>query len=139
MNLIRNSSSAVSLFAVILVALSAAAANPRSGRISVPVMTPLTVKLDNPVSWDAADKGGGFTATISQAVEVDGVAVIPAGASAAGLVHKTPQPSIELNSVFVNGRSYRVTTSPVVMSRKKPLPAGSTVTFSLTLSLSIAR
>jgi hypothetical protein len=102
-------------------------------------MTPLTVKLEEPVSIKTAEKGGGFTATFTRPVEVNGVTVIPAGSSAAGLVHNEPEYSIELNSVFVNGRSYRVTTSPVVINRKGSIPPGSAFTFNLTLSVSIAR
>jgi len=46
---------------------------------------------------------------------------------------------MQLNSVFVNGRLYRITTSPISLNQKSNLRAGSTMTFYLVLSLSIAR
>jgi hypothetical protein len=139
MKFFRQFSSAIVLLALISVAVGASGADPRSGRITVPVMTPLTVKLDDAVNLKTAEKGGGFTATLAQPVQVDGVTVIPAGASAAGLVNKEPQFSLELNSVFVNGRLYRVTTSPIALNQKTSVRPGSTFTFNLTLSLNIAK
>lgn len=133
-------SSAIALVALVSISVGAAGADPRGGRITVPVMTPLTVKLDEAVNIKTAETGGGFTATLARPVQVDGVTVIPAGASAAGLIDKEQQQcSIELNSVFVNGRLYRVTTSPIAISQKTSLPPGSTFTFNLTLSVSIAK
>jgi hypothetical protein len=141
MRLLRKCGYAMALAAVISVAIGAAGADPRSGRITVPVMTPFTVKLDDAVNIKTAEKGGGFTATLTRPVQVDGITVIPAGSSAAGLVNKEQQQcSIELNSVFVGGRLYRVTTSPIAINQKKiSVPPGSTFTFNLTLSVSIAK
>ena len=139
MRFFRKSCSAVALIALMPVASGAAGANLRSGGMSVPVMTPLTVKLEDAVSIKTAERGGGFTATFTRPVQVNGITVIPAGSSAAGLVHAEPQYSIELNSVFVNGRSYRVTTSPIMLSRRSSNPPGTTFTFDLTLSVSIAK
>ncbi|WP_109489043.1 hypothetical protein [Occallatibacter savannae] len=89
-------------------------ANPRGG-ITVPIMTSLTVKLDEAVNAKSAANGAGFTASIKDPVQVGGVTVIPANASAGVLVNKETQTSgeLELNSVFVNGRMYRITTEPV--------------------------
>jgi hypothetical protein len=44
---------------------------------------------------------------------------------------------MELNSVFVHGRSYRVTTSPIAFNQKGALRAGTKFTFELMLSLSV--
>jgi len=131
--------SAVALIALISVTTGIAGASPQRGGTIVPVMTPLTVKLDEALSIKTAEKDGGFTATFARPVQVNGITVIPAGSSASGLVHKEPQYSIELNSVFVNGRSYRVTTSPVAINHKGSIPPGATFTFNLTLSVSIAK
>ncbi len=139
MRLLSNRCLTVALIAIISVSTGAAGADPRNSGITVPVMTPLTVKLGEPVNVKTAQEGGGFTATFARPVQVNGVTVIPAGASAAGLVHKEPQYSIELNSIFVNGRSYRVTTSPVAINRKNSIPPGTTFTFDLTLSVNIAK
>jgi hypothetical protein len=72
---------------------------------------------------------------------VDGQTIIPAGASAGGVMNKESQNSAELqlNSVFVNGRLYRITTEPLTIGQKAPLRAGTAVTFHLTLSLNLAR
>jgi hypothetical protein len=139
MRLFRKYYRAIALAALISVAIGLAGADPRSGRITVPVMTPFTVKLDDAVNIKTAEKGAGFTATLTRPVQIDGITVIPAGASAAGLVNKDPQYSIELNSIFVNGRLYRVTTSPIAINRKASVPPGSTFTFNLELSVSIAK
>lgn len=133
--------SSLILVAIISCALNLEAANPRNSKVTLPVMTAITVKLNEPVNARTASNGSGFTASIKEAVQVDGVTVIPANSSAAGLVNKESQCSgeLELNSVFVNGRSYRITTSPIPMNQKTNLRAGSTMTFYLVLSLNIPR
>lgn len=111
----------------------------RDSKVTVPVTTPLTVKLDEIVSAKTADSSGGFTVTFSEPVRVDGMIVIPAGATGAGLVTKDARngTEMELNSVFVHGRSYRVTTSPIAFNQKGALRAGTKFTFELVLSLSV--
>lgn len=115
-------------------------ASPRGGQ-PVPVMTAFTVKLDQAVNPRTAANGAPFTATLKQPVEVDGQMVIPSGASAGGVISKDSPNSaqIELNSVFVNGRSYRITTESLPLSQKASLSAGATLTFHLMLSFSIAK
>jgi hypothetical protein len=55
---------------------------PNSQRkITIPVTTSLTVKLDQVVSAKTAGSDGGFTVTFSEPVTVDGVVVIPVGAN----------------------------------------------------------
>ena len=111
----------------------------RGSKVTIPVTTPFTVKLDQAVSAKNAESGGGFTVTFSEPVRVDGMVVIPAGASGAGLVNKNSQngAEMELNSVFVNGRSYRVTTLPITFNQKGTLRAGTKFTFDLLLSLNV--
>ena len=139
MRLFRKHCSAIALVALISVAIGTAGADPRNGRITVPVMTPFTVKLDDAVNIRKDVNGRGFTATFTRPVQVDGITVIPAGSTAAGLVNREPQYSIELNSVFVNGRLYRVATSPIAINQKTSVPPGSSFTFNLMLSVSIAK
>ncbi len=111
----------------------------RGSKVTIPVTTPFTVKLDQAVSAKTAESGGGFTVTFSEPVRVDGMVVIPAGASGAGLVNRDSQngAEMELNSVFVNGRSYRVTTLPITFNQKSTLRAGTKFTFDLMLSLNV--
>ena len=114
-------------------------AHNRDSRVTIPATTPLTVRLDQVVSAKTAESGGGFTVTFSEPVRVAGIVVIPAGATGAGLVSRNPQngTEMELNSVFVNGRSYRVTTSPITFNQKGSLRPGTKLTFDLMLSLNV--
>ncbi len=110
----------------------------RGIKITIPATTPLTVQLDQAVSANMA-LGRDFTVTFSEPVQINGALLIPAGAMGAGLVSSDAQHDrqIELNSVFVNGRSYRVTTSPIMLNRKTPFPAGKKLTFDLMFGLSL--
>lgn len=128
-----------SVFAIICISVCVTAY--ASGGRSVPVMTAFTVKLDQAVNAKTAANGTSFTATLKEPVDVDGQTIIPAGASAGGVLSKESPTStqLELNSVFVNGRLYRITTEPVTVGQKAPLRAGSAVTFHLTLSLKLAQ
>jgi len=139
MSLFRKSCSAIAL-AVLLSITSVEGASARGG-ITVPIMTPLTVKLDEPLNAKATANGSGFTASIKDAVQVNGAIVIPANASAAGLVSKQSQNAgeLELHSVFVNGRMYRITTEPIPFNQKSNLRSGASMTFHLVLALNIAR
>jgi hypothetical protein len=126
---------------VALLVFSSICSRVNAGVRSVPVMTAFTVKLDQPVLAKTAADGAPFTATLKQPVEVDGQTIIPAGASAGGVMSKeSPNTAhMELNSVFVNGRSYRITTEPVTIGQKASLPAGATLTFRLMLSLNLPK
>jgi hypothetical protein len=114
-------------------------ANNRESQVTIPATTPLAVKLDQVVSARTVKSGEGFTVTFSEPVRVDGTVVIPAGAAGAGFVSSNSQngTEMELNSVFVNGRSYRVTTSPIPFNSKSTLRAGTKFTFDLMLSLKV--
>lgn len=135
-----------SCFAFIVAVLVAGAcraegANPRSGKLTLPVMTALTVKLDESLNLKSTANGAGFTASIKDPVQIDGLVVIPANSAAGGLVSKESAGSgeMQLNSIFVNGRMYRITTSPIPFHQKTNFRAGSTMTFYLVLSLNINR
>ena len=125
----------------VLLFISAGATAYAGGGRSVPVMTAFTVKLDQALNVKAVPNGSSFTAVLKEPVEVDGQLLIPEGASAGGVMEKESATSaqLELNSVFVNGRLYRITTEPVAITQKGLLHAGATLTFHLTLSLSLAR
>jgi hypothetical protein len=114
-------------------------ADNRESKVTIPATTPLTVKLDQAVSAKTAESGEGFTVTFSEPVKVDGMVVIPAGAAGAGLVSRNSQngTEMELNSVFVHGKSYRVTTVPIIFNPKGSLRAGTKFTFDLMLSLKV--
>lgn len=111
----------------------------RESKVTIPATTQLSVKLDQVVSARTVKSGDGFTVTFSEPVRVDGTVVIPSGAAGAGFVSSNSQngTEMELNSVFVNGRSYRVTTSPIPFNPKSTLRAGTKFTFDLMLSLKV--
>ncbi len=108
----------------------------RGSKVTIPPATSFTVQLDQVVSANMAE-GRDFTVTFSEPVQVDGMILIPGGATGAGLVTGDAQHrhQIELNSIFVNGRSYRVTTSPIMLNPKTPFAAGKKLTFDLVLAL----
>lgn len=110
----------------------------RSSKITIPATTTFTVQLDQSVSAAMAE-GRDFTVTFREPVQINGILIIPAGATGSGIVSGDAQSSrqIELNSVFVNGRSYRVTTSPIPLNRKTPFPAGKKLTFDLMFAISL--
>jgi len=110
----------------------------RSSKTTIPATTIFTVQLDQVVSANMT-KGRDFTVTFSEPVQINGVLVIPAGATGAGLVSGDAQHGhqIELNSIFVNGRSYRVTTSPIMLNPKTPFQTGKKLTFDLIFALSL--
>jgi hypothetical protein len=115
-------------------------ASNHGGKTTIPATTELKVKLDETVNAKTPGEAGGFTVTFIDPVRINGTIVIPAGATGAGLLSGGAQhcPQIELNSVFVNGRSYRISTSPIVLNTKIALPAGKKFTFDLIFSLNIA-
>jgi hypothetical protein len=110
----------------------------RGSRITIPATTSFMVQLDQVVSANMAE-GRDFTVTFSEPVQINGILIIPSGATGAGLVSGDTQHrhQIELNSIFVNGRSYRVTTSPIMLNPKTPFPAGKKLTFDLMFALNL--
>jgi hypothetical protein len=130
---------ALSFACAIWLSVAAEGESARGGKVTIPATTSLTVKLDEAVSAKTAENGGSFTVTFSAPVEVGGATIIPAGATGAGLVSNDGRQSsrMELNSVFVHGRSYRVSTSPIVFNQKASYRPGTKLTFDLMLSLSV--
>ena len=126
--------------AIVACMVFTSSANAGNGR-SLPPMTALTVQLDEAFNAKTAANGTAFVATLKDPVEVDGRTIIPAGASSGGIFNRQSQNNaqLELNSVFVNGRMYRITTEPVAVGQKTALRAGQTLTFHLVLSLNITR
>ena len=104
-------------------------APPRPRPIVVPADTVIAVVLDEPVGSKISTPGQNFSATVRDAVEVDGRVAIPKGARATGIV-KDAKPagrfkggaSLELTlaSIEVHGTNYDVhTTAPTETSKGK--------------------
>jgi hypothetical protein len=111
-----------------------------AGRFTVPAKTALTVRLDQVVGLKLVEAGGGFSATLSRPVQVDGVTVLPAGSTAEGLVKEEAQysPKLTLKVISLNGQSWRVKTSTVVFNQQISYPAGAELTFELQFPVQIA-
>lgn len=95
--------------------------------VVVPAGTTLTVRLGQAVGSKISSPGDSFTATLAEAVEVDGNAVIPAGAAAKGrVVDAKPLGKlkggalleIRLTSIKVNGVEQGIDTTAVERQEK---------------------
>ena len=87
---------------------------------TLPAGTLVTVRLAGPVSADGLAASGTFSAVVDDPVVVDGITVIPRGATAAGLVESSRTSSVKRNrgyirltleSIDIAGRSLLVQTS----------------------------
>jgi len=85
--------------------------------------------------------GGTFSAVFSNPVQVNSVTVIPAGATAQGVVNKAGEysPQMTLTSVIVNGKPHSVTTVSITFNEQISFPAGSEVSFDLVWPLKLSQ
>jgi hypothetical protein len=107
------------------------AAASGTGKI-IPVGTEITIRTDESVDYKASSTGQLYSATVSEDVsDVSGNIAIPAGAPAklvvrditsGGAVH-SPELVLDLFSISVNGKEYRVDTADVDFSSKKGVGA----------------
>jgi len=90
--------------------------------ITVPAGTVITVRLDEALGSKLSQPGQSFSATVAEAVAVDGKEVIPAGAAASGTVVDAKalgklkggaRLQIKLDSVTVGGKNYALETASV--------------------------
>jgi hypothetical protein len=95
--------------------------------VVIPAGTVLTVRLGEALGSKISQTGQSFTATVADPVEVDGKAVIPAGASASGTVvdakplgrfKGAASLQIKLTSINVNGTDHPIETSSVIRAAK---------------------
>jgi hypothetical protein len=95
--------------------------------VSVPAGTTLTVRLKEAVGSKISQPGQSFSATLSSPVVVDGNTLIPAGASAGGVVVDAKPLGrfkggavleLKLTSITVNGSEKSIETSAVVRAAK---------------------
>lgn len=95
--------------------------------VVIPAGTVLTVRLGEALGSKISQAGQSFTATLASPVEVDGKAVIPAGANASGTVvdakplgrfKGAASLQIKLTSINVNGTDQSIETSSIVRAAK---------------------
>jgi hypothetical protein len=93
----------------------------------VPAGQHIVVRLGQAVGSKISSPGQGFTATVAQAVEVDGKVLIPSGAEASGTVAEAvplgrfkggARLRLALNTVKVGGNTYKVETAAIAKSAK---------------------
>lgn len=108
-------------------------------KVTIPAMTSMTVRLDQAVGMDLLSTGGRFSATFSEAVQVNGETVIPAGSTASGVVTKQAaySPEIKLEAISVNGQEIRLKTFPITFNQRISFPANSEMTFHLMFSTTV--
>jgi len=112
----------------------------KTGKITLPGGTALTVRLDQNVGVNLIGSGGDFSATLIEPVQGNGVIVIPAGATAAGVVTKKApySPEMTLQSITFNGRSLKVRTAPITFNQAVSFPAGTQESFHLFFSMYVS-
>jgi hypothetical protein len=98
------------------------AAPPAPTSITIPAGTEITVRLGEAVGSKISQPGQGFSATVARDIQVDGTRVIPAGATASGVVVDAKPLGrfkggavlqLKLDSIRVNGNSVAVETSSI--------------------------
>ncbi|MDE3108844.1 MAG: hypothetical protein KGL02_02780, partial [Acidobacteriota bacterium] len=122
MRLIKCTLVALVVPALLAVAGAYAASNSPSpaNRETVPSSTAIHVTLNTALSSNHSNPGDRFEATVSQAVVVDGMTVIPKGAEATGVVvdslrsgkmEKRAHLLVALETVTVDGSLYHIRTA----------------------------
>ncbi|MDE3169057.1 MAG: hypothetical protein KGL75_02855 [Acidobacteriota bacterium] len=122
MRLIKCTLVALVVPALLAVAGAYAASNSPSpaNRVTVPSSTAIHVTLNTALSSNHSNPGDRFEATVSQAVVVDGMTVIPKGAEATGVVvdslrsgkmEKRAHLLVALETVTVDGSLYHIRTA----------------------------
>jgi hypothetical protein len=100
---------------------------PRAETVTIPEGTTLTVRLGEAVGSKISQPGQSFSATLAEAVQVNGKTVIPAGAAATGtVVDAKPLGrfkggallTIQLTSINVHGTDHQIQTSAVSQTEK---------------------
>jgi hypothetical protein len=94
---------------------------PAAANVSVPPGTVLTVRLTQELASKTSNAGDAFTATVSEAVMVDGKPLIPEGSTVSGKVTEAaPMGAVgpgmlhlTLNSINLNGQDQPIQTSTV--------------------------
>jgi hypothetical protein len=103
------------------------AAPPVPSSMTIPAGTVLTVRLGDAVGSKISQSGQSFSATLANAVQVDGNTAIPAGANATGVVVDAKplgrfkggaSLQLKLTSINIQGSDVAVETSSVVRTEK---------------------
>jgi hypothetical protein len=119
---IMPSYSAILPLAAVLAWPGIAAAQSRNAArtVTLPAGTPITVRLDQPLSTEHTPSGAQFTGTLAKPLIKNGQTVLPQGTKAYGTVVESKksgrlkghaQMALRLDSIHANGRVYPVATT----------------------------
>ena len=99
-------------------------AAPARTVVTVPAGTPINVRLTQSIDVDTSQAGQTFKAAVDDPIMLDGVVVIPRGASAvlqaakvqqSGTMKGSDKITLKLNAISYGGMTYEVTASQVEM------------------------
>ena len=100
----------------------------RATLVAVPKGTVVSAKLSDPLASSKNHAGDTFAAVLTSSVKVDGKMVIPKGTKVTGRVvtvkKKTPELTVALASVDLNGKSYKLATEPITAGKSSVKSAG---------------
>ena len=106
------------------------AAQPATALVTVPKGTMISAKIDQALASNKNHAGDSFAAILSSSIKVDGKTVIPKGTHITGRVvtakKSTPELTVALASVALNGKSYKLVTQPISPSSKSPAKTDAT-------------
>jgi hypothetical protein len=92
--------------------------------VTVPKGTTISAKIDQALASNKNHAGDTFAAILLSSIKVDGKTVIPNGTHITGRVvtaqKKTPELTVALASVSLNGKSYKLVSDPISPSGKAP-------------------
>ena len=98
--------------------------------ITVPKGTTISAKIDQALASNKNHTGDSFAAILFSSIKVDGKTVIPKGAHITGRVvtanKKSPELTVALASVDLNGKSYKLVTDPIDPSGKSQAKSNAT-------------
>jgi len=102
-----------------------ATAPPQPTQITVPANTPITVRLDQSIATNRVASGDPFSATVAEAMVINGITVIPQGSPVRGRVvadrksgrlEGVAELSLALESVEVDRDEYEIHTNTLARS-----------------------
>jgi hypothetical protein len=105
-------------------------AAPAATLVTVPKGTMISAKIDQALASNKNHAGDTFAAVLYSSIKVGGKTVIPKGTHITGRVvtanKKSPELTVALASVDLNGKSYKLVSDPISPSGKSPAKTDAT-------------
>jgi hypothetical protein len=97
---------------------------PATTLVTLPKGTAISATVDQALASNKNHAGDTFAAILSSSIKVDGKTVLPKGTHVTGRVVSakkgTPELTVALSSVDLNGKSYKLPTDPINRTAKAP-------------------